>query len=86
MKFLENGTRPQPPTSHRSTLQGLLDWVEVVLGFTKLLFMQTALCVVCVLEFCTIDVFGCIIPHTEGGGGQRKIEGGGEKEMGGVGG
>jgi len=26
-----------------------------------------------------IDVFGCIIPHTDGGGKQRKIEGGGER-------
>jgi len=34
-----------------STLQELLDWVEVDLGFTKLLFMQTALCVLCVFVF-----------------------------------
>jgi len=31
-----------------STVQGLLDWFEVDLGFTKLLFIQTDLCVVCV--------------------------------------
>jgi len=31
-----------------STVQGLLDWFEVDLGFTKLLFIQTDLCVMCV--------------------------------------
>jgi len=31
-----------------STVQGLLDWFEVGLGFTKLLFIQTDLCVMCV--------------------------------------
>ena len=30
-----------------STLQGLLDWVEVDLGFTELLFIQIGLCVMC---------------------------------------
>jgi len=31
-----------------STVQGLLDWVEVDLGFTELLFIQIDLCVMCV--------------------------------------
>jgi len=31
-----------------STLQGLLDWFEVDLGFTELLFIQIDLCVMCV--------------------------------------
>ena len=31
-----------------STVQGLLDWFEVHLGFTELLFIQIDLCVMCV--------------------------------------
>ena len=31
-----------------STVQGLLDWFEVDLGFTELLFIQIDLCVTCV--------------------------------------
>ena len=31
-----------------STVQGLLDWFEVDLGFTDLLFTQIDLCVMCV--------------------------------------
>jgi len=31
-----------------STVQGLLDWFEVDLGFTELLFIQIDLCVMCV--------------------------------------
>ena len=31
-----------------STVQGLLDWSEVHLGFTELLFIQIDLCVMCV--------------------------------------
>jgi len=31
-----------------STVQGLLDWFEVGLGFTELLFIQIDLCVICV--------------------------------------
>jgi len=34
-----------------SAIQGLLDWFEVDSGFTKLLFIRTGLCVVCVLEY-----------------------------------
>jgi len=33
-----------------STVQGLLDWFEVALGFTELLFIQIGLCVMCVCE------------------------------------
>ena len=33
-----------------STVQGLLDWFEVDLGFAELLFIQISLCVVCVLQ------------------------------------
>ena len=36
-----------------STVQGLLDWFEVDLGSTKLLFIQTDLCVMCVLSLLT---------------------------------
>jgi len=32
-----------------STVQGLLDWFEVDLGFTELLFIQIGLCDMCVL-------------------------------------
>ena len=31
-----------------STVQGLLDWFETEVGFAKLLFIQTDLCVLCV--------------------------------------
>jgi len=33
-----------------STVQGLLDWFEVDLRFTELLFIQIDLCVMCVLS------------------------------------
>ena len=33
-----------------SIVQGLLDWFEVDLGFTELLFIQIDLCVLCVLH------------------------------------
>jgi len=36
-----------------STVQGLLDWFEVALGFTELLFIQIDLCVLCVFLFFT---------------------------------
>ena len=39
-----------------STVQGLLDWFEVDLGFTELLFIQIDLCVMCV---CVPFTFGC---------------------------
>jgi len=32
-----------------STVHGLLDWFEVDLGFTELLFIQIDLCVMCVM-------------------------------------
>jgi len=34
------------------TVQGLLDWFEVDLGFTELLFIQIDLCVMCVNLVC----------------------------------
>jgi len=37
-----------------STVQGLLDWFEVDLGFTELSFIQIDLCVLCVLCLCQI--------------------------------
>ena len=36
-----------------STVQGLLDWFEVDLGFTELLFIQINLCVMCFFVFFT---------------------------------
>ena len=32
---------------YRSTVQGLLDWFEVDVGFTERLFIQIGLCVMC---------------------------------------
>ena len=44
-----------------STVQGLLDWFEVDLGFTELLFIQIDLCVMyydChVIMYCAYDVY-----------------------------
>jgi len=34
-----------------STVQGLLDWFEVDLGFTELLFVQIDLCVLCCMAY-----------------------------------
>ena len=41
-----------------STVQGLLDWFEVDLGFTELLFIQIDLCVMCVTLtlLCTVHM------------------------------
>jgi len=45
-----------------STVQGLLDWFEVDLGFAKLLFIQTDLRVLCVFgvvyEWCSARTSG----------------------------
>ena len=75
-------TRPPRPSPHPfldgycSTVQGWLDWTEVDLGFTKLLFIQTDLSVMCVfvlyaplsLSFCPfLDILHCLpraVPHT----------------------
>jgi len=35
-----------------STVQGLLDWFEVDLGFTELSFIQIDLCVLCLICLC----------------------------------
>ena len=37
-----------------STAQGLLDWFEIDLGFTKFLFIQTDLCILCVFVLCLL--------------------------------
>ena len=53
-----------------STVQGLLDWFEVDLGFTKLSFIQIDLCVLCVfvlysrgpLSSCPfLDILHCLL-------------------------
>jgi len=44
-----------------STAQGLLDWFEVDLGFTKLLFIQIDLCVMCVWCMCATYLM-CVTP------------------------
>jgi len=38
-----------------STVQGLLDWFEVDLGFTELLFIQIDMCVMCVFVLLLSD-------------------------------
>ena len=52
-----------------STVQGLLDWFEVDLGFTELSFIQIDLCVLCVfvlyspvsLSYCPfLDILHCL--------------------------
>jgi len=41
-----------------STVQGLLDWFEVDLGFTELLFIQIHVCVMCgVIDVCVMCGF-----------------------------
>jgi len=43
-----------------STVQGLLDWFEVDLGFTELLFIQIDLCVMCVFVlYSPVSLFYC---------------------------
>ena len=44
----ESRTRDAFLDGYCSTVQGLLDWFEVDLGFTELLFIQIDLCVMCV--------------------------------------
>ena len=41
------------------TVQDLLDWFEVDSGFTKLLFVQTDLCVMCVFVFYSLSFSSC---------------------------
>jgi len=38
-----------------STVQGLLDWFEVDLGFTELLFIQIDLCVMCAFVLSVVE-------------------------------
>ena len=47
---------------HCSTLQGLLDWFEVDLGFAKLLFIQTDLCVLFVSHRMQYVIRYCVHP------------------------
>jgi len=42
-----------------STVQDLLEWFEVDLGFTELLFIQIGLCVLCVLCECVMSFWEC---------------------------
>jgi len=46
-----------------STVQGLLDWFEVDLGFTELLFIQIGLCVMCDITYSDVwhDSFRCVL-------------------------
>jgi len=44
-----------------STVQGLLDWFEVDLGFTELLLIQIDLCVMCVLQKKSLPIC-CRVP------------------------
>jgi len=39
-----------------STVQGLLDWLEVDLGFTELLFIQIDMGVMCVFVYFTVQL------------------------------
>ena len=56
------------------TVQGLLDWFEVDLGFTELLFIQIDLCVMCVFVlYSPVSLFSCpcldilhCLPHAVG--------------------
>jgi len=48
-----------------STVQGLLDWFEVDLGFTKLWFIQTDLCVLCAhYQWCLFLMMTVLCMHT----------------------
>jgi len=42
-----------------STVQGLLDWFQVDLGCTKLLFIQIDLCVLCIFVFYSLSFSSC---------------------------
>ena len=43
-----------------STVQGLLDWFQVDLGFTELSFIQIDLCVLCVFVlYCRVSLSSC---------------------------
>jgi len=61
-----------------STVQGLLDWFEVDLGFTELLFIQIDLCVVCVFVlYSPVSLSSCpffghpALPPARGGSASR---------------
>ena len=47
-----------------STVQGVLTWFEVDLGFTELLFIQIGLCFVCVLVlYSPVSLSSCYVFH-----------------------
>ena len=48
-----------------STVQGLLDWFEVDLGFTELLFIQIDLCVMCVFVLDRLRETTCLQSRVE---------------------
>jgi len=61
-----------------STVQGLLDWFEVDLGFTELLFIQIDLCVMCVFVlYSPVSLSSCpffghpALPPPHGGSASR---------------
>jgi len=47
-----------------STVQGLLDWFEIDLGFTELLFIQIDLCVMCV-SYVTHAAYEWVVSNTK---------------------
>ena len=48
-----------------STVQGLLDWFQVDLGFTELLFIQIDLCVMCVFVlYSPVSLSSCPFPRS----------------------
>ena len=54
-----------------STVQGLLDWFEVDLGFTELSFIQIDVCVLCVFVL-LLSFFGhSALPPPRGGSASR---------------
>jgi len=61
-----------------SSVQGLLDWFEVDLGFTELLFIQIDLCVMCVFVlYSPVSLSSCLffghpaLPTPRGGSASR---------------
>ena len=63
---------------YRSTVQGLLDWFEVDLGFAELSFIQIGLCVMCVFVlYSPVSISSCpffghpALPSPRGGSASR---------------
>jgi len=62
--YLTASRYPLPPflDGYCSTVQGLLDWFEVDLGFTEFLFIQIDLCVMCVfVVYSPVSLSSCIL-------------------------